>query len=83
MARILTREEAVELGQLISMVEEVDFANGEGKVVVFDNAVLIMSQDEDNPERLQAQLVVSKYERIDARVDSGIDWESVMEDFLS
>lgn len=82
MARILSREEAVELGQLISAMHDVDFANGEGKVVVFDNAVLIMNQDEGNPERLQAQLVVSKYERIDARVDSGIDWESVMEDFL-
>lgn len=83
MARTLSREEAVELGQIISAIEEVDFANGEGKVVVFDNAVLIMNQDEDDPERMVAQLVVNKYERIEARVEAGIDWERVMEDFLS
>lgn len=83
MARTLTREEAVELGQIISAVHDVDFASGEGKVIVFDNAVLILNQNEDNPEQIQAQLVVNKYERIDAKVESGIDWERVMEDFLS
>ena len=83
MTKVLSREEAVELGQIISAIEEVDFANGEGKVVVFDNAVLIMNQDEDDPERMVAQLVVNKYERIEARVEAGIDWEKVMEDFLS
>lgn len=82
MSRTLSKEQAVELGQIISAVQDVDFANGEGKVVVFDNAVLIMNQHEDDPEEMVAQLVVSKYERIEARVEAGVDWERVMEDFL-
>ena len=82
MARTLTREEAVELGQIISAMHDVDFTKGEGKVIVYDNAVLIMNQNEDNPEQIEAQLVVNKYERVDAKVESGIDWERALEDFL-
>lgn len=83
MTKTITREQAVELGKIISAVHDVDFANGEGKVLVFDNAVLIMNQDDGDPEQVEAQLVVNKYERIEAIVESGIDLESLFEHFLS
>lgn len=82
MVKTLSKEQAVELGQIISAMHDVDFENGEGKVIVFDNAVLILSQDEDGPEQLQAQLVVSKYERVEAKVETGINWERMIDDLL-
>lgn len=82
MSKVITREQAVELGQVISAMQNVDFSNGEGKVVVFDNAVLILNQDETDPDCVEAQLVVNKYERIEARVETGIDLDSLLEHFL-
>ena len=57
----MNREEAVEFAQFVAMKDGVDFENGEGKVVVFKNAVAVMEQAEDDPERVQTQFILNDY----------------------
>ena len=57
----MNREEAVEFAQFVAMKDGVDFENGEGKVVVFKNAVAVMEQSEDDPESVQMQFIMSNY----------------------
>lgn len=83
MARKINQEQAVELGQMISVMQDVDFENGEGKVVVFNNAVLILDKADDVEDSVSAQLVINDYERVEVDVVGSIDWESVIDDLLS
>lgn len=79
MTKKLTHEQAVDFGHMVSRINNVDFQNGEGKVLVFNNAVLIMQKaDEDDREGVSAQLVINNYERFDIDVETG----GGLEDFL-
>ena len=75
----MNREEAIKFSQFVAMMDEVDFGKGEGKVVVFKNAVAILEQAEDDPESVQLQFVINKY--TDARDIEIVD-EISIEDMI-
>ena len=75
----MNREEAVEFAQYIAMVENVDFEKGEGKVVVFKNAVAVMEQAKDDPEKVQMQFIMNDYaDARDIEVEDDISIEDMM-----
>lgn len=79
----MNREEAVEFAQYIAMVENVDFEKGEGKVVVFKNAVAVMEQSEDDPERVQMQFIMNDYaDARDVEVEDNMSIEEMMKAIL-
>lgn len=57
----MNRDEAIDFAQFIAFKDGVDFANGEGKVVVFENAVAIIEQSEDDPEMARMQFIMTNY----------------------
>ena len=75
----MNREEAVEFAQYIAMVENVDFEKGEGKVVVFKNAVAVMEQAKDEPDKVQMQFIINDY--VDAR-DVEVEDDMSIEDMM-
>ena len=79
----MNREEAVEFAQYIAMMENVDFEKGEGKVVVFKNAVAVMEQSEDDPERVQMQFIMNDYaDARDVEVEDNMSIEEMMKAIL-
>ena len=75
----MNREEAVEFAQYVAMVDGVDFEKGEGKVVVFKNAVAVMEQSEDDPEKVQMQFIMNDYaDARDVEVEDDISIEDMM-----
>lgn len=79
----MNREEAVEFAQYIAMVEGVDFEKGEGKVVVFKNAVAVMEQAKDDPGHVQMQFIMNDYtDARDVEVEDDISIEDMMKAIL-
>ena len=79
----MNREEAVEFAQYVAMVDGVDFEKGEGKVVVFKNAVAVMEQSEDDPERVQMQFIINDYaDASDVEVEDNMSIEEMMKAIL-
>ena len=79
----MNREEAVEFAKYIAMVENVDFEKGEGKVVVFKNAVAVMEQSEDDPGHVQMQFIMNDYtDARDVEVEDDISIEDMMRAIL-
>ena len=75
----MNREEAVEFAQYIAMVENVDFEKGEGKVVVFKNAVAVMEQAKDEPDKVQMQFIINDYaDARDVEVEDDMSIEDMM-----
>ena len=75
----MNREEAVEFAQYVAMVDGVDFEKGEGKVVVFKNAVAVMEQAEDDPDKVQMQFIMNNYtDARDVEVEDDISIEDMM-----
>ena len=79
----MNREEAVEFAQYIAMVENVDFEKGEGKVVVFKNAVAVMEQAKDEPDKVQMQFIMNDYaDARDVEVEDNMSIEEMMKAIL-
>ena len=79
----MNREEAVEFAQYVAMKDGVDFEKGEGKVVVFKNAVAVMEQAKDDEGMVQMQFIINDY--TDAReveVEDDISIEDMMRAIL-
>lgn len=76
----MNREEAMEFAQFVAMMDEVDFEKGEGKVVVFKNAVAVMEQAEDEPDKVKMQFIMNKY--MDAREIEIVKDEISIEDMI-
>lgn len=75
----MNREEAVEFAQYVAMVDGVDFEKGEGKVVVFKNAVAVMEQAKDEPDKVQMQFIINDYtDARDVEVEDDISIEDMM-----
>ena len=75
----MNREEAIEFAQYVAMVDGVDFEKGEGKVVVFKNAVAVMEQAEDDPDKVQMQFIMNNYtDARDVEVEDDISIEDMM-----
>ena len=75
----MNREEAIEFAQFVAMKDGVDFENGEGKVVVFKNAVAVMEQSEDDPEKVQMQFIMNDYADVrDVEIEDDMSIEDMM-----
>lgn len=75
----MNREEAVEFAQYVATVDGVDFEKGEGKVVVFKNAVAVMEQAKDDPDKVQMQFIMNNYtDARDVEVEDDISIEDMM-----
>ena len=75
----MNREEAVEFAQYVAMVDGVDFEKGEGKVVVFKNAVAVMEQAKDDPDKVQMQFIMNNYtDARDVEVEDDVSIEDMM-----
>ena len=75
----MNREEAIEFAQYVAMVDEVDFEKGEGKVVVFKNAVAVMEQAKDDPEKVQMQFIMNNYtDASEVEVEDDMSIEDMM-----
>ena len=79
----MNREEAVEFAQYVAMVDGVDFEKGEGKVVVFKNAVAVMEQSKDEPDKVQMQFIINDYaDARDVEVEDNMSIEEMMKAIL-
>ena len=75
----MNREEAIEFAQYVAMVDGVDFEKGEGKVVVFKNAVAVMEQAKDDPEKVQMQFIMNNYtDASEVEVEDDMSIEDMM-----
>ena len=75
----MNREEAIEFAQYVAMVDGVDFEKGEGKVVVFKNAVAVMEQAKDDPEKVQMQFIMDNYtDASEVEVEDDMSIEDMM-----
>ena len=75
----MNREEAIEFAQYVAMVDGVDFEKGEGKVVVFKNAVAVMEQAKDDPEKVQMQFIMNNYtDASEVEVEDDVSIEDMM-----
>ena len=75
----MNREEAIEFVQYVAMVDGVDFEKGEGKVVVFKNAVAVMEQAKDDPEKVQMQFIMNNYtDASEVEVEDDMSIEDMM-----
>lgn len=76
----MNREEAMEFAQFVAMMDEVDFEKGEGKVIVFKNAVAVMEKAEGEPDTVKMQFIINKY--MDAREIEIVKDEISIEDMI-
>ena len=77
----MTLQEAQEFAQFTAIMDRVDFEAGEGKVIVFNNAVIIMKQSSDHPDSMEMQIIGNQYRRVDIDIsDMGqdIDWSKYL-----
>lgn len=77
----MTLQEAQEFAKFTALVDKVDFEAGEGKVLVFNNAVIIMNQSSDNPDLVEMQVIGSNYQQFDIDITDiahSIDWSKYL-----
>lgn len=77
----MTLHEAQEFAQFTAMMDKVDFEAGEGKVLVFNNAIIIMKQADNRPDSIEMQVVGNQYRQFNIDItDTGqdIDWSKYL-----